>query len=170
MRATSIVMALLLVFAFCRFASAEFYRYVDKHGNVIYTDDINQIPADQRDKAASYEESYGNEEPAVPEKAEDMSDKKAVPDAMEAERQKLLEQKKTLDKEFEDLKKQRTELDEAKTKAVTSEQRKTYNQQIIEFNTRAKAHQEKVDAHTAQVNSYNERLEKSEMPEKQEEE
>lgn len=176
MKATSIFLASLLFFAFSSSASAEFYRYVDQHGNVLYTDDVNQIPADQRDKVTAYEESYGEPEPEAPDETPGQakaSGNKAAMNAMEEERQALEAQKKELDKEFEDLKARRTQLDEAKANAVTPEQIKAYNQEIIDFNTRAKAHQEKLDAYTAEVNSYNKRLQDEmdkDKPEKQEEE
>lgn len=43
-------------------APAEIYKYVDDQGNVYYTDDINQVPEDQRDSIeASSEYSPGTE-------------------------------------------------------------------------------------------------------------
>jgi hypothetical protein len=35
-------------------ASAEFYKYTDEDGNVRFTDDINQVPEEQRSKIRSY--------------------------------------------------------------------------------------------------------------------
>jgi len=41
-------------------ASAQFYRYLDKQGQVRFTDDINQVPEDQRIQVRSYESSSSN--------------------------------------------------------------------------------------------------------------
>ena len=38
-------------------AGADFYRYTDQHGNVIYTDDINNIPESQRANARIAEDA-----------------------------------------------------------------------------------------------------------------
>lgn len=170
MRKILIAVIPILVFVLGQTAWAEFYRYVDEHGNVLYTDDVNQIPKDQRDKTKTYEESYSEPE-AVEQTEESAAPEKAKTDVMDAERKELELQKKGLDAEFDQLKQMRTQLDEAKAKAVTPEQIKAYNQQIIEFNTRAKAHEEKLNAYTAQVNDYNQRLkEQMDKFEKQEEE
>ena len=38
-------------------ASGEFYKYVDKQGNIHFTDDWNQVPPDQRDSVETRVES-----------------------------------------------------------------------------------------------------------------
>jgi hypothetical protein len=54
--------ALVVSLAIAGPAWAQFYKYLDKHGNVRFTDDINQVPENQRVKARSYVES----EPTAP--------------------------------------------------------------------------------------------------------
>ena len=40
---------LLVIVVFAAPAPAEIYKYVDEQGDVHFTDDINQVPEDQRD-------------------------------------------------------------------------------------------------------------------------
>ena len=47
----------------------EFYRYVDESGHVKYTDDLGQVPEEQRPTAKTYMESKG-----IPEEKTDVSD------------------------------------------------------------------------------------------------
>lgn len=159
MQATPIVLAIVMVLALLRPASAEFYRYVDKHGNVLYTDDLSKVPADQREQARSYDESFS--EPAKP--AESSPPKAPAPQdpvtaqASEGERRQLEEQEKILNREYEALMKQRASLDEEKAKAVTPAQIKEYNQKIVDFNTRIKAYEVKQDTYSEKVKAFNER-------------
>ena len=37
-------------------AKADFYKYVDKNGNIVFTDDLSTIPKNQRSKAEKYDE------------------------------------------------------------------------------------------------------------------
>ena len=47
-------MVLLIGLAVAAPASAQFYKYLDKQGNVRFTDDINQVPENQRSHIHSY--------------------------------------------------------------------------------------------------------------------
>ena len=41
-------------------ASAQFYKYIDEDGNIRFTDDINQVPKQQRTTVKSYEEAVSD--------------------------------------------------------------------------------------------------------------
>jgi len=158
MRAASIILAILLFLAIAGPASAEFYRYVDKHGNVLYTDDLSKVPADQRAKAQAYDESYS--QPAKPQDSpapKVTGPSAAETQALEAERKQLEEHEQALNREYDDLMKQRATLDEEKVNAVTPAQIKEHNQKIVELNTRIKAYEGKRDAYSDKVKAFNER-------------
>ncbi|MBI5062005.1 MAG: DUF4124 domain-containing protein [Desulfatitalea sp.] len=168
MQAASIVLAIVMILSVAGSASAEFYRYVDKHGNVLYTDDLSKVPADQREQARAYDESFSK-----PAKPKDSSTPKAPAaqnpaeaQAFEAERRQLEEQEQTLNREYDGLMKQRATLDEEKASAVTPAQIKDYNQKIVDFNSRIQSYEGKRDAYSEKVKAFNERA-KSQSPEGQ---
>ncbi|MCK4988576.1 MAG: DUF4124 domain-containing protein, partial [Desulfobacterales bacterium] len=75
--------------------SAEFYKYTDEEGNIRFTDDINQVPEEQRSKIRSYVESENEEvseqEEATPESTENQEQPKQqanFPDLSEDDEEK----------------------------------------------------------------------------------
>jgi hypothetical protein len=168
MKAGFFAMAMLLVMAAASPAAAEFYRYVDEHGNVLYTDDLSKVPLDQRQQVTEYEESRSA--PAPPAPLADEPKQPATGQAAEAEqeRQRLEEQSKNLNREYDELMSERTKLNDMKKEAITPAQIKDYNRQIVEFNARIKSYEEKRDAHASEVQSFKDRTEsKPPTPQKQ---
>jgi chromosome segregation ATPase len=155
----SLIMVTLAVvwLANAGFARAEFYRYVDRHGNIIFTDDLSKVPPDQRDKVQAYEESHSTESTVSPEAIEAAADNSGT--QIETERQHLQKREKSLHQEYENLMTERAQLDEQKAEAVTSDQIRDYNEKIVQFNTRIQAYEEQRDAYDADLKTFNTRLE-----------
>ncbi len=147
-----IMIALLILFAWLQPVSAEFYRYKDRHGNTIYTDDLSKVPKDQREQVKSYHESKYRP-PQATEK-EEQKDKTLSGDASDAELNRLKQQEEALNRERETLKSERDRLNKEKEEAVTPEQIKEYNRSIVDFNARIQAYEEKRDAYAVEVKKY----------------
>ena len=144
--------ALLMLFAMVQPVSAEFYRYVDRHGNVIFTDDLSKVPPEQREQVKAYKESKYRP-PKAPEKTEDQ--KKPSQNAGEDKQyDQLHRQEEALEQERNALKEERERLNQEGKEAVTPEQIKEYNRSIVDFNARIKAYEEKRDAFAAEVEKY----------------
>ena len=78
MKTAKLLIILAIVF-FAFQAHAEIYKYTDDDGNVHYTDDVNQVPEDQRDSyepsiESHYEENYGGTESGDNSESADLSD------------------------------------------------------------------------------------------------
>jgi peptidoglycan hydrolase CwlO-like protein len=160
MKTTRIILASLMVLVMFQPAMAQFYRYVDSHGNVLFTDDINKIPMDQRDRIQPYEASETDPDTTVEKSAPEHSPAKspeAQIAALETERARLTEVESTLNQEFEALTKERDNLDEEMKNAVTTEQIKAYNQKIADFNSRIQSYEEKRNTYSDHVEAFNKR-------------
>ena len=139
-------------------ASAEFYRYTDPHGNVIYTDDLSKVPEAQRAQATMYEESLPKK--TLPEKSDTPPAQPAADEmeALKSEGQRLIAVKAQLDKEYNELATENTKLKAEQKEAVTPDQVKSVNKKVVSFNTKFQAYQEKSAAYQADVESYNKRV------------
>lgn len=139
---------------------AEFYRYTDKNGNILFTDDLSKIPSDQRAQVRSYEESQTSA-PATPKattpKEKPNETKNTETEAFLKEREEIEALGKTMNQEYEQLMQEKAKLDEAREQAVTNAQINDFNQKSSDFNTRIQAYEKRYADYSAQVKEYNER-------------
>ena len=161
-----LILSLLIMLAAFQPASADFYRYKDKHGNIMYTDDLSKVPADQRDQVQSYEESSG-----TPPVSADQGEQKSSTQAEgKNDNQKAYEQLKqkqeTLRSEYDGLKAEYDKLKKAEQEAVTPAQRKAHNKQVEEFNARFQAYEKKRDALAAEIDAYDKKANEKQAAEK----
>jgi hypothetical protein len=147
-------------------AAAEFYRYTDSHGNVIYTDDLSKIPAEKRAQAKSYQssvqEATAAPQPEAPTEPSDTQKEQDPLQAIRAEGERLQGLKENLDAEYNSLADENSQLKEEQKQAVTPDQIKAVNKKVVDFNARFKAYQEKSETYKSQVEAYNRKVEAAE--------
>jgi flagellar motility protein MotE (MotC chaperone) len=178
-----LVILVIVLFAFQ--APAEIYKYIDEDGNVNYTDDVNEVPEDQRDSyeptiESNYEEEYtetnandGGEsnyselessyedEPAsldgIDEGSENEKNVALLEDEqdLDAGRERLEALKKEIDNEYHQLVKEKAELAEEKEKLVNREDVLRYNAKIENLNKRAEIYTQKGKHYKELVEAYN---------------
>jgi len=166
------IIALTLI-ALPGFASAEFYRYVDQEGKTHYTDDIANIPADQRPHVSQYEDvshrsnlkeetdttapEEESREPAVREPA--VMRPQREPGVGEDEKktadQELRETGTALGQEYQALVEERKQLDEAAKRPLTPPSREKLIEKIRDFNSRIKDYEKRREAFNQDVEAYN---------------
>jgi hypothetical protein len=154
-------------------ASAEFYKYTDEEGNIRFTDDINQVPAEQRAKIQSYVESQSpqaseqevtseskenpeqsDQQANFPDLSEDDEGKESIKDA----KSRIDTIKQEIDQEYEVLIKEKQKLAKDKMQAKSRQQIIEYNKRVENLNKRVEAYEKKGQDYEAQVEAYNQRL------------
>lgn len=127
-------------------AHAEFYRYKDENGAIRFTDDLAEVPEDQRPQLRVYDEpaDFGivPEKPAEEEAAksdEKEPDRMTVYKALRAEEDELA-------KELEALNKEKAKLGDPAAK--------TYQKKVDQFNKKIAAYEKKRAAYNEKVKAF----------------
>ena len=159
-------------------ASAEFYKYTDEDGNVRFTDDINQVPEEQRSKIRSYVESQSEEVPEQettqesPEKSEqqanvpDSSEDEAAEGSLEELKSRIDAIKEEVEQAYAALLKEKEQLSEDKKKVKTREQVENYNKRIESYNILGQDFIKKQKERDSLIDDYNARIMKKNTKEK----
>jgi NADH dehydrogenase/NADH:ubiquinone oxidoreductase subunit G len=170
---------LLALLALPAAVSAEFYRYVDQDGKTHYTDDIANVPADQRSHVSEYDDAalgssglrqetettiqeQGGREATLspPQEVLPQRTPRAKADETETSAQRLEETGKALEGEYETLTEERKELDEASKRPMTPAMRENLVERVKDFNTRIKEYEKRRAAFNGEVEAYNAGIEK----------
>ena len=154
----------LILILFSASVSAEFYRYVDKDGNVLYTDDLSQVPEAQRSAIRVFDESKdvtssttGNvekqREQLSPGQGETSKQKGA--DNFAETRKDLDREQEALEKERESLEKEREELFSKRFKPGDP----TFKRKMKELNEKTEKLKEKLQVLKKKQAAYDAELE-----------
>jgi hypothetical protein len=158
---------MLTVMLVSSFAYAEYYRYTDETGVTRYTDDLSQIPPDQRKNAEEFvSETTPEPEPGVAgqegqagigtETEEDEIDVEEGKDLADLE--KMNKKKAELDKEYASLVKEKDDLVKAKESITREYELKAHNEKVVDLNERITAFEKKREAFAKEVEEFNERF------------
>jgi len=125
MQSKSVIIALILILV-PLVSSAEFYKYRDESGVLHYTDDLSEIPANQRPKMDTYKEI---DDFFLPELKQSMIE--------DEKRQKLSNTKAALDKEYNELMKTKQSLVDAQAETMQrSADAKMNSEKMLQLNKR----------------------------------
>ncbi len=143
--------------------SAEYYRYTDKNGNLRFTDNLADVPEDQRKKVKAFQEIQSPPAPLPQENAASGrkdttsdTDQTTYDAGIRAKAKELDTMKAELDAMFEELQKERNALDKEKPGPnATREEIKAYNEKVRELNAKIEQYRKKRDEFKQKVNEYN---------------
>jgi hypothetical protein len=153
--------------------SAEYYKYRDQNGVQRYTDNLADIPEDQRSKMETRDqiEDYSPlQEPAGNTRLEVEERQKAMGDSEEPEKQEvtipktpgglmpdqLNQTKEALDKEIAELMKEKETLLQEKEKIKNVAQSKAYNKKVQRLNQKIREYEGRRKEFTRQAAEFNE--------------
>ncbi len=171
----TIIMVLLIGLAVAAPASAQFYKYMDKQGNVRFTDNINQVPENQRNHIHSYAAASsdaadatvsegGVEKKSAGGNAADEAPAEAVlaasvaEDPLDSSRTRLEAMKKQIDADYQALASEKEALGKEKEVPKTRQQATDYNKRVEAFNQRASDYEARSKELRKQVEAYNARV------------
>jgi len=179
-------LAILTVASFPTVARGEFYRYIDGNGNVRFTDNLANVPPEQRTRVEEYKEvvpdrpSLKEEEAkgkgqdegkgTEPEAAEgtaktDTETGSAMDDGKtEAMRQKLKDEGLRLQEEYDALMEEREKLDKAASTRLTPAAQRGLVDKIKDFNARIQDYEKRRETHNKAVEAYQTDTTASDVP------
>jgi chromosome segregation ATPase len=137
---------------------AEFYKYKDETGALRFTDDLTEVPPDQRPKVKSYEEpaDYGIGENES--EKETASEEEEGEGGMHYEAQSLYDRKDKLDSEYKALMKERQSLARERLNLKTQAEREAYNAKAQRLNEKISDFENRRSAFQKEVEKYNKKV------------
>jgi len=155
----------LAVLLFANPVLGEFFKYRDSNGVLRFTDNLAEVPPDQRPKAKSYKEADDYLTPAQKrertEKArreKDLADKKAKEGTFEARqetRMNLNKMRTELDTEYGELMREKKALEKEKAQADTPEKQSAYKKRVNALNKRIIAYEDRRNKYEEDIKSFN---------------
>ncbi|MCG6909908.1 MAG: DUF4124 domain-containing protein [Deltaproteobacteria bacterium] len=135
-------------------SSAEFYKYRDADGVLRFTDNLQDVPKDQREGAQSYQE-VKSEPPVSEEAAPEVDEAAGAQGGNTKAYNELKSEKEALDNEYAQIEADRKKLVAMTKSPKNDEEYEAFQGQIKRFNDRVKAYEEKLAIFEQKVEAYN---------------
>lgn len=148
-----LIACILLAVAMAIPASAEIYKYRDADGVLRFTNNLHEVPQDQREQVESIHEVKTEKEPETAPVQEEAAGQQN--DEMARQAEELKQEKELLDAEFAQLEEDRKLLVEMSQKERSDEEDAELRQNIESYNARIKAYDEKLEIFEKKVGEYN---------------
>lgn len=152
-------------------ASAEYYKYIDKDGNVHYTDDLTNVPENQRTdineytgyQGDPYDQQLDEQKSEIPQTipGEEQVKNKQETDVFSEEKERLDQEKEKLEAEYRALMEEKKEITKNKDKYRSGSRADKYNKVILEYNKKIEDYERRKKVFNEEVEKYNQRVEAS---------
>jgi len=142
--------------------SAQIYKYIDKDGQKRWTDDLSQVPKEQRASVEQFEGVRDIPQETSAKQAENESSEKSGPhpsiDYRELTRESLIKEKADLDKQYQTLLEEKRQLEEWKSDKGDPAHRTELNRRISAFNAKTKQYETQLNAYKERIDAYKEKI------------
>lgn len=134
---------------------AQIYKYTDETGQTRWTDDLTQVPVNQRESVKTFENLKGDD-PQIGEKTVP-APANQTQHAYESEmtRDALLREKAELENQYQRLQEERKEIEKLKSEGNVTTSQEELNTIISEFNAKTDKYETQRKALEDKVNQYN---------------
>ena len=163
MKKTTLAFLLIIFPMFAAPLNADIYKYIDENGQKRWTDDLSQVPPEQRNAVQRLVTE--DDTPAVPDQVGDddiQSDASGQTDAENKEpsldREALSREKADLEALYKELVAEKEQLETAKSEAASPEAQEELKQRINAYNEKAKTYDQRLDSFNQKASLYNERI------------
>jgi hypothetical protein len=143
-------------------ANAQFYKYKDADGTIRFTDDLSQVPPDQRESAPGYREAEPEtaRTPQTPDPADPELPGTGNPIMeLEADRRELSERREALEARFDEIQEEQERLKNKPRITQNPALVRQHNQEMAALRERIMAYEADRARYEAEVRAYNARLE-----------
>jgi hypothetical protein len=140
---------------------AEFYRYTGEDGAIHFTDDLSQVPPDQREQVESFIETESPQPPETPKKepAAEVADRaRQAVTFLEEKRAGLLIRQKNLKAEYKRLMEARAEIESLQQTADTPKKQRALQEKITALQAQVAEYQSKSTVLDKEVNAFNQAI------------
>ena len=177
MKKTTLVFLLVIFPMFTVPLYADIYKYIDDNGQKRWTDDLSQVPPEQRDAVQRIETE--NETSVLPQQAADdgmqteaagstdakLPDTDAEDGKTHLDREALSREQSDLDALYKELVAEKAQLEKAKSEAADAEAQEELKQKINAYNEKAKAYDQRLDSFNQRASQYNQQIRASNQDE-----
>ena len=158
---------------------AEIYKYTDETGQKRWTDDLSQVPKEQRAAAQRIETEQETQADTITRKSEKaqpgspLETKATLPDTGaagetdELSREALEKEKAELDLLYRQLMEERKQIEKSKPEANNVKTRAELNNRINAFNNQTNQYEERLNAFNKKINTFNQKIMSKQSPQKE---
>jgi hypothetical protein len=149
---------------------AEFYRYTGEDGAIHFTDDLNEVPPNQRGQVEAFSETKSAQPPAAVEKdpATNAADQaRSAVLFLEEKRNTLVTRQEKLKSEYERLIKAREEIESLRQTADTPEKQRTLEAKVTALKAEVSEYEAQAKALDEEVKAFNQAVKAGSSPQAQ---
>ena len=141
---------------------AQIYKYTDQNGQPRWTDDLSQVPADQRESAERMEGTLTPSQDAMGRQTDDeaAADLDAAPPASTAEltREWLMAERANLEDQYHRLLEERKQLEQMMSEKGDASRRAALEQRVSAYNARSKQYETRLNTYKQRIDAYKKKI------------